>query len=434
LENDENAVHIFRVLTGECVRKCRTPAVAPHGGEFPIFLWSSDGRYYAECNESSIMIRDTENFELIKDEEGKKRSLKFECLDTFQWSPKDNVIAVWTLEKNNNPARLVLVDIPSRKELASRSRTQCEATIHWQSEGDYLCLLVTKLSKTKKKGATNMEIFRIREKNIPVDIMEIRDTVRGFYWETKGNRFSVLTTDDVGHHPRLLIYQLGKEKCENVCAFDLPSNSFNNFFWAPEGQYFVCAATGHGDLLFGGVTADNKLEILHKDEHFMLTDVSWDPSSRYVLTAVAQPMQSDMGGFKYSMEAGYSLWTFQGRKLFQQQKEKLWHVSWRPHPPSLLKEKKAADIRKNIRQYSKKYDSLDESAKDAVRRAFQRERDEKTDGFKEVLSRISEFKKERMEDNGWEEAWARHLEEQNWEVDETTREEELSYEEELIAA
>merc|ERR1719265_840632 len=310
-EHDDKAVRIFRVLTGEKVRECRTPAVAPLGGDFPHFLWSHDGRFFAECNEAQIIVRDTESFELIKDEEGKRKTLKYDGLATFQWSPKDNVIAAWILEKNNNPARLVLVEIPSRRELASRSRTQVEAVMHWQSEGDYLCLLVTKLSKTKKKGATNLEIFRIRERNIPVDIVEVQDTVKGFYWETKGNRFAVLTTDEAGHHPRLLLYVLSKDKCEKVCSFDLPSNSFNNFFWAPEGQYFVCAALGHGDLLFGGLTPDGKLEILHKDEHFMLTDVSWDPSSRYVITAVTQPMQNEINGFKYSMEAGYAIWTFQ---------------------------------------------------------------------------------------------------------------------------
>merc|ERR1711907_248435 len=122
------------------------------------------------------MVRETENFEIIKDEEGKKRSLKFPELSTFQWSPKDNVLAVWCLEKDNNPARLVLVEVPSRKELAARSRTQVEAKMYWQSNGDYLCLLVTKLSKTKKKGATNLEIFHIRDKNIPVEVVEVPDT------------------------------------------------------------------------------------------------------------------------------------------------------------------------------------------------------------------------------------------------------------------
>mmetsp|Transcript_113620 Transcript_113620/g.332005 ORF Transcript_113620/g.332005 Transcript_113620/m.332005 type:complete len:701 (-) Transcript_113620:153-2255(-) len=433
-EGDENAVRIFRVLTGECKKKCRTPSVAPLGGEFPHFLWSQDGKFFAECNDSAILVRDTETFDLIKDEEGKKVRLKYDALHTFQWSPKDNVIAVWTLEKNNNPARLVLVEIPSRKELASRSRTQVEASMHWQSEGDYLCLLVTKLTKQKKKSSTNLEIFRIRERNIPVDIVEVRDTVRGFYWETKGNRFAVLTTDDAGHHPKLLIYMLGAAKCEQICSFDLPSNSFNELFWAPDGQYFVCCAIGQGDLLFGGLTADNKLEILFKDEHFMLTDVQWDPSSRYVITAVTQPMQNEMGGFKYSMEAGYSIWTFQGRKLYQQQKEKLWQISWRPHPPSLLPGEKQKDIRKNIKQFSKKYDAMDDQAKESARKAFQQDRQEKMDAFKKVLERLEDAKKESEQESSWAEAMNSFMESQNWEVDEKIVEEELSKEEELISA
>eukprot|EP00928_Gymnodinium_smaydae_P003345 TRINITY_DN111_c0_g1_i1.p2 TRINITY_DN111_c0_g1~~TRINITY_DN111_c0_g1_i1.p2 ORF type:complete len:704 (+),score=238.21 TRINITY_DN111_c0_g1_i1:105-2216(+) len=432
-ENDEAAVRIFRVLTGECMKKMRTPVVAPLGGEFPHFLWSHDGKYFAECNETQISVRDTETFELIKDEEGKKKVLKFENLHTFQWSPKENVLAVWTLEKDNNPARLTLVEIPSRRELTSRSRTQVEASVHWQSEGDYLCLLVTKLSKTKKKGVTNLEIFRIRERNIPVDIVEVKDTVRGFYWETKGSRFSILTTDEGGLNPRMLIYQLGKEKCENISITNLPSNSFNNFYWGPDGQYFVVAAIGHGDLLFGGLTADNKLEINHKDEHFMLTEVSWDPSARYVLTAVTQPMQNEIGGFKYSMEAGYALWTFQGRLLYRQQKEKLWQVAWRPHPPSLLDNKRQNEIKRTIRQFSKKYDAIDEQAKDSLRKAFKAERDSKNRDFQDILDRIADYKDSREDELGWEAAWEELYEAQEWETHEDHLEEEMGATEELIS-
>lgn len=448
-ENDEDAVRIFRVLTGECMRKSRTPAVAPLGGDFPHFLWSPDGQFIAECKtlaraappegdgglETTITVRETETFELIKDSQGKKKTIKYDGEATFQWSPKDNVIAIWILEKGNNPARLVLVEVPSRIELASRARTQVKASMHWQSEGDYLCLLVTKLTKTKKDGTTNLEIFRIRDKNYPVDIVEVKDIVTGFFWETRGSRFAVLTTDEQGHHPRLLIYGLGAEKCEQICSFDLPSNSFNSVFWAPDGQYFIVAALGQGDLLFGGITSDNKLEILHKDEHFMLTEVTWDPSSRYVITAVTQPMEtkSDMGYLKYSMEAGYAIWSFQGRLLFRQQKEKLWAVNWRPHPPSLLPKKKQEDIRKNIKTFSKKYDALDESSKEAARQAFRAERDEKTSAFKEILDRLNEYKEEQMQENGWAEAWEAHAESQGWEMSESIVEEELDVTEELIS-
>jgi translation initiation factor 3 subunit B len=357
-------------------------------------------------------------------------------LHTFQWSPKDNIIAVWTLEKNNNPARLVLVEVPSRKELAARSRTQVECKMHWQSEGDYLCLLVTKVSKTGKKGATNLEIFRIREKSYPVDIVEVRDTVKAFHWETAGNRFSVITTDDTGHKPKLLFYVLGPEKTENVCSLDLPSNSFTDVFWAPGGQYFVCAAMGgssSGDLLFGGLMPDNKVEILHTEEHFMLTHVEWDPSSRYVITAVTQAMRDELSGFKYQMEAGYAIWTFQGRKLVGTiQKEKLFAIQWRPHPPSLMDSKKQGQIKKNIKQFSKRYDALDDQAKEAARNAFNADRDSRRRQLFDILDRIQENKEYKWEDNGWGEALDEVSAAQVWDSHETVIEEELDSTEELI--
>jgi len=263
--------------------------------------------------------------------------------------------------------------------------------------------------------------------------VEVRDTVRGFFWETKGSRFAVLTADEAGHHPKLLLYALVNAKCENIAVLDLPSNSFNNLYWAPDGQYFVCAAIGQGDLLFGNLTPDNKLEILHKDEHFMLTDVQWDPSSRYIITSVTQSMQSDTASYKYSQEAGYKIWTFQGRVLYQQQKEKLWQIFWRPHPPSLLSLHRQREIRKDIKQFTKKYDTVDEKAKEAARQAIRQDREEKLRAFKEVLDRVEDYKADRNQENGWDEAWNTHLESQGWEMHEQTVEEELDVTEELIS-
>ena len=33
-------------------------------------------------------------------------------------------------------------------------------------------------------------------------------SLTGFHWETKGHRFSLLTSDDSGHHPKMFIYGL----------------------------------------------------------------------------------------------------------------------------------------------------------------------------------------------------------------------------------
>jgi len=267
---------------------------------------------------------------------------------------------------------------------------------------------------------------------VPVDIVEVKDTVKTFHWETGGDRFAIITTDDTGHKPKLVFYQLRTEKCEQVCSLDLPANSFTDVFWAPGGQYFVCAAMQGGDLLFGGLMPDNKLEVLHRDEHFMLTNVEWDPSSRYVLTAVTQPMRDEGSGFKYQMEAGYALWTFQGRQLHKQQKEKLYVVCWRPHPPSLLTDKEENDIRKNIKKFSKKYDALDENEKETARNAYKADRDQRTEDFLDILYRIGENHEQMSEANGWEESLQAWRENQVWEKVETTIEEDLDANEELI--
>jgi len=304
------------------------------------------------------------------------------------------------------------------------------------------CLLVTKLSKTKKKGATNLEIFHIRDKNIPVEVVEVPDTVKAFHWETNGSRFAVITTDDTGHKPKLLFYALigdksaasQSDKFECVRTLDLPSNIFTHVFWAPGGQYFVCAAIGAsgGDLIFGGLMPDNKLEILHRDEHFMLTHVEWDPSSRYVITAVTQPHQDEVQGFKYQMEAGYAVWTFQGRQLFKISKDKLFSATWRPHPPPMITESKQAEIRKNIKKYSKKYDALDEQEKETARQAFKADRDTRLNAFMDIINRIAEAKEVRAEENGWEEAENEWRGSQEWEAVETNIEEELDATEERI--
>merc|ERR1712061_214785 len=103
-------------------------------------------------------------------------------------------------------------------------------------------------------------------------------------------------------------------------------------------------------------------------------------------------MQNDLSGFKYSMEAGYAIWTFQGRQLFRQQKEKLWQVMWRPHPPSLLSAKRQKDIKKNHKTFSKRYDAIDEQAKEAARTKLKKERQEREDAFQRVLDRLEEAK------------------------------------------
>ena len=41
----------------------------------------------------------------------------------------------------------------------------------------------------------NLEIFHMREKLIPVDSVEIKETIQAFAWEPYGNKFAIIHGD-----------------------------------------------------------------------------------------------------------------------------------------------------------------------------------------------------------------------------------------------
>ena len=94
----------------------------------------------------------------------------------FSWSPTDQKIAYWVPGKDSIPAKITIIEIPSRKEVCTKSRhdvsevghviVMCMCTdfsclflslsllqckLQWHKQGDYLCVKVDHwLTKTKK--------------------------------------------------------------------------------------------------------------------------------------------------------------------------------------------------------------------------------------------------------------------------------------------
>ena len=77
-------------------------------------------------------------------------------------------------------------------------------------------------------------------------------------------------------------------------------------------------------------------------------------TGRYVTTAVTGVHQ---------MENGYHTWTFNGRLLYKQTRERFFQFLWRPRGKSLLSKAQEADIKKNLKKYSKKFEEEDERIK-----------------------------------------------------------------------
>jgi len=73
-------------------------------------------------------------------------------------------------------------------------------------------------------------------------------------------------------------------------------------------------------------TAD--MTVMMQAEHFMATDVEWDPTGRYVATSVSW--------WGHKVDNAYWLWNFQGKLLHKQPLDRFCQLQWRPRPPSLL--------------------------------------------------------------------------------------------------
>lgn len=208
----------------------------------------------------------------------------------------------------------------------------------------------------------------------------------------------------------LVFYSLANNECKQVAQFEVGSN-YNKIFWAPEGQYFVVAAMGQGDLMWGRLHPEtNVFELLYKDEQVNLTHVEWDSRGRYVLTSVLQPIEQSQQNIAMSQDAGFTLWTFQGRPVHQENIEKLYGASFRPNPPSLLSEEEEKETRKNLKVHSRRFEQIDDEARNKQRREEREKKERKIREFKAVCQTLNTNFLRHAESKGWEEAQRRFKE------------------------
>ena len=76
-----------------------------------------------------------------------KHFIFFFCRD-FSWSPGGNIIAFWVPEDKDIPARVTLMQLPTRQEIRVRNLFNVvDCKLHWQKNGDYLCVKVDRTPK-----------------------------------------------------------------------------------------------------------------------------------------------------------------------------------------------------------------------------------------------------------------------------------------------
>jgi len=210
---------------------------------WPALKWSADDKYTARLTPGQqISVYELPGMGL----EGRK-SLKIEGVHDFEWCPHgegdredaakaskkstENMLVYWMPEVANQPARVTLINFPARTVLRQKNlfnvsevrslqlvhgwltHVSSQCRLYWQNQGDFLCVRVDRHTKTKKSIFCNLEIFRVREKDFPVEVVELKgtitcllsccfpltrriDTVTDFSWEPKGERFAIVSSSD----------------------------------------------------------------------------------------------------------------------------------------------------------------------------------------------------------------------------------------------
>jgi len=142
---DPQGIIVWDIRSGKKLRGFLTNNQAT----WPAFLWSHDGKYLARLGQDVISVYETPGMDLLE-----KKSIKAPGAKDLCWSPADHILSYWVAETGNTPARVVLLDIPSRRERRTQNLfNAADCHLHWQSKGDYLAVKVDRTNN--QEGAVH---------------------------------------------------------------------------------------------------------------------------------------------------------------------------------------------------------------------------------------------------------------------------------------
>jgi len=379
-ESDQSvALIVWDVATGNKMRAF--PGAKEDGEmEWPAFRWSHDDQYFARLGDDCIYCYESATMKLIRDAQDKRSSVKVDGVRQFLWSPSDNIVSLWVPEHTNNPAKVVLMELPSRKEVRQKNLfSVADLRMQWHDQGHFLCVKVDKHSKSKKTLNSAFELFRLRDKDVPIEVVEFsKETqVIAFAWEPKGLRYAIVIGEAGSSRTDVSLYTMGsKYNGHHSLVKKMEKKACSTLWWSPVGNILLLANLKGTAGNLEWIDA-NQQQTIGEAEHFMCSDIEWDPTGRFVATSVSH--------WRHQMENGFTMYSSHGRELYHEKKDKFYQLHWRPRPPSLLTEAKEKEIRKNLREYSARYEEEDARLKTMLDADLLKKRQEQHAAFQEFL-------------------------------------------------
>ncbi|CEP64877.1 translation initiation factor eIF3 core subunit b LALA0_S14e01288g [Lachancea lanzarotensis] len=422
-ESNGHQLCVWDVATGVSVKTfALPPAQALH---WPMIKWSFDDKYCARLGPNALAVYDVENnFELLGG-----KIIKIENIMNFSFAPAgvklavnrnnelSSVLAFWTPESNNQSCKATIMEIPTRRVLRTVNLVQVsDVSLIWQEQAEYLCVKVDRHTKSGKTFFTNLEICKLTEKDVPVEKVELKELAFRFAWEPTGQRFVTLSrTEVVDDNPSIpknvitffapeLKEKNSKDDSQKWRACATVSGKFSNTIsWCPSGRFVLVATLvtpdtrkadfEFFDLDYTGEKNDNtrddvaaKVKSIAHPDFYGATDLSWDPSGRFLAVWSS--------AVKHKLENGYKVFNVTGEVVREELIENFKNFVWRPRPASLLTNAERKKVRKNLREWSAQFDESDAMQADSalrelilLRRSLMEEwsnyRDDITNGMKQ---------------------------------------------------
>lgn len=208
-----------------------------------------------------------------------------------------------------------------------------------------------------------------------MEMLEVKDAVMALQWEPAGgSRFAMILAESLNASKvQVAFYDMLKRPTPTEISKKTKGQNPNQrlpelthletlsnkqctcIYWSPAGSTILLASLGDtasGALEFYDV--DTKSLVMK--EHYRANQVHWDPAGRSVATCVTQPIEG--GQFKFAMDNGYIIWSFQGKQLYQDSFETFFQFLWRPRE-SLLSKSQVKKVRQNLKKYEREFDRAD---------------------------------------------------------------------------
>ena len=331
-------------------------------------------------------------------------SIKSSDIESFQMQPNSTNLCYFQKATANAPARVCLVN---EQLVLIKSKNLFNVTtclLSFCPRGIYCLASLTRLLKSKKVSGTSLELFHLKDKNVPVTSMTLnKERVVHISWDFKSNTVVLISVDEDKLQQQTLITKNARREeisaeqqsldgvpnqmkirfCttstkDNQCLsvlHTLENTSMNYCSFTPSGRICVVAGTralskGHvhfydtgasdGATINKTITVGEKecqltlkrqkVVLVNSDEHYKVSQLEWDYTGRYLCTVGVS-----------GSDAGYKIWDLMGTLKNSQVVKLMESILWIKSKPLVLDAKKVKKIKQTLNTYAKRFEAEDSS-------------------------------------------------------------------------